>query len=268
MNSSVNMATFATLGSVISHSYLVSGVFPDRVAFPCLEAALLGPSTVISNALLRESFVCCLSAHEASVVRNATSFGGSIYPLNIQDELISILSFYGCKEAPRPANLSQLLIQAAYYTFSIKPAAALSMMNAGIPENHRSFWKNRTVEKLYSFYISLSVSTAKVLNLLQEPVIENASQAEVWQFLRRFVGNMNVDELRTFLRFVTGSFVISVPAISVSFNTLSGLARRPISHTCSPMLEISSTYVSLPEFTAEFSTVLFEPYYSWRMDSV
>ena len=79
---------------------------------------------------------------------------------------------------------------------------------------------------------------------------------------------MSGDELRTFLRFVTGSFVISVPAIDLVFNSLDGLARRPISHTYSAKLEISSMYASLPEFVAEFRAVLSDPVYSWRLDSV
>ena len=42
---------------------------------------------------------------------------------------------------------------------------------------------------------------------------------------------MSGDELHTFLRFVTGSLVISVPNIDVIFNSLNGLGRQPVSHT-------------------------------------
>lgn len=78
---------------------------------------------------------------------------------------------------------------------------------------------------------------------------------------------METEELHKFLRFVTGSFVICVPSISVSFNTLDGLARRPISHTCSATLELPCTYSSLPEFISEFRSVLSDSH-SWRMDAV
>ena len=66
----------------------------------------------------------------------------------------------------------------------------------------------------------------KVLSMLQEPTIQNQSEEEVWHYPRHFIGNMTVDQLCTFLRFVTGSFVITVPTISVSFNSLDGLARH------------------------------------------
>ena len=53
----VSMATFPTLGAMTSHAYLATKVFPDRVAFLCFAAGLLGPDIVISDIILKESFV-------------------------------------------------------------------------------------------------------------------------------------------------------------------------------------------------------------------
>ena len=47
-----------------------------------------------------------------------------------------------------------------------------------------------------------------------------------------------------FLRFVTGSLVISVPNIDL-INSLDSLGRWPVSHTCSAILELSSTMNSV-----------------------
>ena len=114
----------------------------------------------------------------------------------------------------------------------------------------------------------MSVSVFKVLSLIKEPILDTQRKEEVWMYIRRFVGNMTTDELRTFLRFVTGSFVISVPSIDVSFNTLDGLARRPIAHTCTATLEVATTYCTFLEFVDEFRNVLADPYFSWRMDAM
>ena len=116
--------------------------------------------------------------------------------------------------------------------------------------------------RFQSIYSSLSVSKTKVLNLLTEPNFLSVPEDEVYQYLKRFIGNMSDDELRTFLRFVTGSLVISVPNIDVIFNSLDGVGRRPVSHTCSATLELSSTYKYLPEFVAEFQAILSDPVYS------
>ncbi len=267
-HASVDMGTFSLLGAIISHAYLIAGVFPDRIAFPCLVAILLGPGAAVTDSHLQDYFVGCLSAHESHVLRKALQFSSQKYEPGMQTELASILGCYGCRVLPQPSNLKQLIVQASRYTFSIKPAAAIQLMNAGISVKHRPFWMHMSVGRFHAVYSSLSASPSKVLDLLIEPTIHNNAQEEVWLYLRRFVGNMTVEEVCTFLRFVTGSFVISVPAIKVTYNTSDGLGRRPIGRTCSAVLEISSTYNSFPEFSKEFAAVLSDPYYSWRMDSV
>ncbi len=55
---------------------------------------------------------------------------------------------------------------------------------------------------------------------------------------------------------------ICVEKLEVQFNMLSGLARRPIAHTCSNILELPATYQSYPEFMKEFQQVLSDETYS------
>ncbi len=85
MHASVDMSLFPILGAILSHAYLVAGVFPERAAFPCVAVALPGPSTTFSDSLLQDCFVRSLSAHEASVMRVAITFCGPRYPPSIQD---------------------------------------------------------------------------------------------------------------------------------------------------------------------------------------
>ena len=69
----------------------------------------------------------------------------------------------------------------------------------------------------------------------------NEAQERVFSYLQQCIGRMKVGEVQRFLRFVTGSTVMS-DTIKVEFNTLSGFGQRPISHTCSFTLELSSEY--------------------------
>ena len=66
---------------------------------------------------------------------------------------------------------------------------------------------------------------------------------------------MNLEDLQRFLRFVTGSSCIS-SKIEVVFNTTTGVARRPITHTCQPSIELSSTYSTYVEFAREVRSVV------------
>ena len=79
---------------------------------------------------------------------------------------------------------------------------------------------------------------------------------------------MTSEGMQNFLRFVTGASVAVCPVIYVEFNSLSGLARRPIAHTCLPMIELSNCYDTYVEFAHEFEKILADEYYTWIMDSV
>ena len=139
---------------------------------------------------------------------------------------------------------------------------------SGVPESHRLFWRCMTVEKLYLLFKSMMLSHGKVLSLLKEPLTNDEAEEKTWFYLQSYIGNRSDEELRRFVRFVTGSFVISVKSIAVGFNRLDGFARRPTVQTCSARIELPSTYASLPEFISEFRTFLSDPKYSWDMDAV
>jgi hypothetical protein len=262
-NAAINIDDFRIIGSILSHAYLVSGVLPDRIAFPCLVSVFLNKPVPVS--VLVDTFIMSLCEHEMKIVNNALIT--SEFSSNLTSGLINLFSIYGCKEVPNPKNIKQLLIRAASFTFLIRPAAALQMMRQGIPECHLWFWNSISVEEFLTLYNSMSVSVEKVLNLLVEPTFLNKAEEDVWIYLRKCIGNMSVDELRRFLRFATGGVVICVKQITIIFNKVHGLARRPIGHTCSSTLELSTTYSTLVEFEHELKAVL-KSADSWVMDSV
>ena len=94
------MSIFQILGMIISHAYLVAGFLPERLAFPCLAASLLGPESSFDSDILEHEVVSCLSAHEAGVLRDAIKYKGTSYPSEILSEVIAILGSYGCRCHP------------------------------------------------------------------------------------------------------------------------------------------------------------------------
>ena len=117
-------------------------------------------------------------------------------------------------------------------------------------------------------YKAQQVSPSKVLAMLKDPVASNPIKERIFSYLQQFVGNLQDDEVWTFLHFSTGSAVCSSSTITVSFNNLDGLARRPISHTCTNSLELASTYRSYVEFKTEFLAILSEDSVAWEMDAI
>lgn len=266
----IQMSQLATFGSIISYAYITSGFLPIRIAFPCLAAILLGP-VQIPDKILTESFVDSLSVHDAGVFRSALTIGtGKTFPPTVEADLMKILGLFGCRQIPRPDSLKRIIIDVSRYNFLLKPAAAIATIHSGVPSKHCSFWSQRSVGGLHDIYTALAVSTERVLGMIDEPIYANPNQERVVTYLRQFVGGMNQDELRAFVRFVTGASVCMTQSISIIFNALDGFARRPIGHSCSSTLELPSTYKTFPEFVSEFRSVISDSHdnYNWVMDAV
>ena len=189
VNPSVNVADFRIIGFIFSHAYLVSGMLPDRVAFPCLASISLGQVTIPDSVLI-DTYVFSLCDYDTQVVQKALQL--SEYPYHLQNNLLTLLSSHGCKTLPNPSNIRSLLLQSVRYIFLLQPAAALAMLHQGIPKEHDSFWNTVSVEKLLSLYNSTAVSAEKILHILEEPEFLNKAEEEVWLFLRKFIGNMSL----------------------------------------------------------------------------
>ena len=123
------------------------------------------------------------------------------------------------------------------------------------------------MNNLLSIYYAQTVSPGTVLGMLEDAVGVNANEERIIGYLRQYVGNLNTDCLRNFLRFVTGSVVCSTLKIVVTFNSLSGAERRPIAHTCASSLELSWTYKTYLEFMEEINACLTNPHV-WVMDAL
>lgn len=160
-----------------------------------------------------------------------------------------------------------LITDIAKYHFLRKPAVAIAEICSGIPKVYTPFWDKMGMGELYNIYKALQASASKVLALLEEPVMLNENQERVYGYLQQYIGNMQGDEPRMFFRYVTGTAVCSSHAINITFNSLDGLARRPIGHTCSNTLELSAAYVSYLDFASEFKTIL-SNMLAWKMDAI
>lgn len=264
--SGMDTSKYKLLGTILAHGFMVCGFLPVKIAFPVIAAVLLGPENLnVSDTILLESFVDFISAHEGTMLREAV-VAKSLTP-SMTSSLIDTLSRYDCKEIPTSQSLLRLVTGIAKQHFLGKTFGMLFMMHLGVPHPYHPFWKKYTVNELFELYKALNATTGAVLKRLIQPEAMNSAEARIYSYLQTYVRNMKCDELRLFIRFVTGSSVMVAQDIRIYFNFLSGLSRRPISHTCDCGLELSVVYSSFPEFENEFSAVLSSEF-SWIMDSV
>ena len=270
-NPLIDSSTLSTVGTIISHVYLITGMLPVQIAFPCLAAVLLPSVSGVPEEVVIECYIDCLSNVDAATLKEsleAIRRGDPSFTHDLKSRLVSLVSMNNVRQIPTVSNLKRILLGVAKHHFFRRPAAAILELSSGIPEQHKKFWCNMGCGQLYSIYTALQASPRKLLKMIDSVVCMNTSQECVLSYLRQFIGNMRADEVRSFLRFVTGSAVCSTSTIQVTFNMLTGLGRRPIAHTCSYTLEIPATYQSYSEFVGDFRAVLNDCDSVWIMDGI
>lgn len=262
----IDMQVLPIIGRILSHGYLVANFLPIRIAFPSLACMLLGPTVIIPDSILLDTFPDCLSEYEAGIIRECLGCTAP-FGANLEGRVMDVLSWFGCREVPSYCNMRKVIIEVAKYEFVVKLLAAITMMSTGIPHSHAAFWSGKSVEEFHSLYLGLTATSAKIVEIIDcDPADKN--EERVLGYLKQYVGSMAQDKVRRFLRFTTGSSVCMTRKISIIFNTLCGFSRRHISHTCSCMLELSSSYVTYLDLVNEFDHVLAQPEVSWCMDGV
>jgi hypothetical protein len=178
-----------------------------------------------------------------------------------KENLVSLLGTFEMYAVPTVSNITEVFIATARHLLLDKPAPLVEMMKRGIPSSqYECFWSTLTLPAIQLLFTQQLPTPAKVNNVIfaaNEDAIRQDEQNCLY-YLRQMVSGFDVDDLESFLRFISGSTVMP-QKITVLFNKISGLARRPIAHTCSNTLELSTTYRSAQEMKREFKFILADP---------
>jgi hypothetical protein len=232
-----------------------AGFFPIKFCKATVVSGLIGDE--VPDDYSMTSFFDYLSDNEAEIIRQAGRM--NVLDDDTQEQLIDLLSRFGVKQLPTAANLRDILRRVAASELPAKPAFAMEALCNGASSCLPS-------TKCYEEKLAeLTPSGRKVVSMIAEPLGMTVSQQAVFGFLLRYVRSLNAEMLGRFLRFSTGSSVVTVDIIQVDFNALTGLARRITSHTCNPCLHLPTTYSSYTDFRAEFNDGILTGN-QWTMD--
>lgn len=268
IHSGIDFNIIPTLGCILSHGYLVCGFLPVQISFPVLARILL--TSNVEDHYILEAFQEYVGQQDSTILKESLQFTTQEnFPPDFCERLVTTLSRYGCRQLPTTLNIKKLILEVARFHILVQPSSVIYSMKEGIPASHLAFWRNFDVQKLHVLYMALSANVKQVLKAIAEPVFLNQNEERTFHYLLQYVESMEPEELRRFLRFVTGSSTLTSVGINVCFNSLQGLARRPIAHTCSCTIELPVTYVTYLEFLNEFRGILMSGDDStWIMDAL
>ena len=243
---------WVSVGRILAKGYNDHNFLPLKLTMAFMIALIHGEAavtpTVLSQGLL--SYLC---TDDAALVRTALD-----HPETLDDDqrelLVDVFDGLGCCQLPSDSNaMGACILQTAQAKLIQEPKYVLDCMAEGCRPTLRTFF--RDAESVEAIYEEMKVTTKRVSDLLTANP-SSQSEGKAFRFLQQYVRSQNPEALAKLLHFLTGTDVMCVSKIDVEFTQTGGLGRRPIAHTCGPLLQLPATYSAYRELRQEFDGIL------------
>lgn len=238
-----------SIGRILLKGFQDHGYFPCRLS-PAFAVSLIFGENEVSDDVLFESLLMFVSQSDRKLITTALKEDLSE---DDQDELIDLLDRLDVTALPTRNNLKGILLKVAHKQLIQKPRYACEKMSLIAGASLKEAFVN--TQHVLLMYEDKKPTTKKLLKLLEaSPSTQAENQS--FRFLKQYIRGLDDIGLRRMLRFMTGSDVVCVDNIDIMFTPAEGLGRRPVAHTCGPVLELPRTYASYPELRTEFDGIL------------
>lgn len=238
-----------SIGRILLKGFQDHGYFPCRLS-PAFAVSLIFGENEVSDDVLLESLLLFVSHSDRKLLTTALKEDLSEED---RDELIDLLGHLDVTALPTQNNLKGILLKVAHKQLIQKPRYACEKMALIAGTSLKEAFVS--TQHVLLMYENKKPTTQKFLKLLQASPSTQA-ETQSFRFLQKYIRGLDDVGLRRMLRFITGSDVICVDQIDIMFTSSDGAARRPVAHTCGPVLELPWTYASYPELRSEFDGIL------------
>ena len=250
---------WTNIGKILVKGFKDCGYFPLNLSKAFIINCLFND---VPNEILLESFLKYIPKMESTVADIALKAGGSSTVFD-DETFLDFLDRYGCRTRVTCSNVYGVMVELARQELIQKPYLMVCTWKQSLSSIKESFPSIQSITDLFAKAIP---DNRKVIKLLEADP-RNKAERDVFDYLREYVMGLEMGMLKKFLKFTTGADMILIEKIKISFVVFSNdVLRRPIAHTCAPMMELSSAYKSFPDFREELNNVLSAN--EWGMDFV
>ena len=243
----VSKPMWQAIARVMLKGYFQERYFPIQISPVFLSCCLFGEESVTPE-MYFNSFMNYISKPEANLVEKVLSSSVSVD----DDEVLDLLTAFECKKVATADNFKDLIIEIAHKEIVQKPRYACDCWSEILLPLKSLITSS---EVLFQIYESLHPTAGKVCKLFKaEP--KSPAENESLSHLKRWIKGRSMNDLRHFLRISTGSDILLVEEISISFTSSTGTGRTPVFHTCGAVIELPSTYNDFGEFREEWCSLM------------
>ena len=239
-----------SIGRIIHYGFKQANYFPIFLAKAFIGSCMYGEEAVTKESLL-ESFRSYISKDEEETLKKCLE--GELDPED--DDMLDLLSSYKCYRKPSKENIKVILEELAHQELIQKPRYVANTWAVELQslKSHPKLCDFNSLSLIYSEKKPTSKSIIKLFNV--EP--KSDSERACFAHFKRYIKSLNENILAAhWLQFLTGSDIITVEKIELSFNATDGIARGIVVHTCGPTIELPSTYRTYNEFSEELTNTL------------
>ena len=248
------------VGKILVKGFLDTNYFPVVLGNVFMQYVLF--NTVLEDDLLH-SFLRYLSLDERRCLVEKLLATETDEHFS-SDDVFEFLEQFKVRSRLTVQNVRATLIELARQELIQKPHIMISCWRNCCNQLKKSP-QFSSPDALKQMYENVIPTTKKVLALFTGELPKNEAEADALKFFKRFVRGLNEDLLKKLLQFLTGSDIIIVKSIEITFYLPdSDFKRRPIARTCAPLIELPSSYNSFPELREEFINILKDG--SWSVD--
>ena len=244
-----------SVANILCKGYIDHRIFPLKLA-PVFMIALLDQEEFLTDNELLNSFKLFNNNLDRDLIDNVLQEGFSSLSNDDKDSFLDLLSRCGSHENPESCNAKDLLRKVAHKCLIQMPAYIIKAMKVTVQMHLKAFFPNQ--QSILKIYEQCKPTPQKVCNLFEVSADLSADETLCFGFLKQFIRGLNSDRLIKVLVLMTASSMISVEKISVRFTKLRGLERRPIFHTCGPVLELPCTYSNYRDLRQEWNSIVEE----------
>lgn len=234
------------VGRLFVYSFVRLGYLPLQLSPAFITTCLFGDEA-LSDGLLLDSFRFYVSSDERDIIDSCIA--GNLKPDD--GDLLDFLSSFKCYRNPTEQNVKEIILELAHQEIVQKPRYVANCWSPLFMILRKLIKTNDGLSKLYE---ERKPTPKKVIKVLEANPVSDAERC-CFDHLKRYLKSLE-GHISSFLRFVTGSDILICSTIKVTFSSLDGLSRRPVAHTCGPVLDLPSTYQSYNELVEEFSSIL------------